>query len=454
MPLTWEILSESGDRNAGMHGPMNGFCRDCLGEIESGERCPDCSSPRLVRHLEIDQLAIAHIDCDAFYATIEKRDNPSLAERPVIVGGGRRGVVATACYIARISGVHSAMPMFKALQVCPEAVVISPDMAKYANVGRQIRNMMLELTPLVEPLSIDEAFLDLSGTELIHGLNPARTLASFATRIEDEVGITISVGRSHNKFLAKIASDLDKPRGFQIIGRAETEAFLADQPIGIIWGVGKALQRRLAGDGLKYISDLRNAGEPLLTARYGAIGRRLAALAWGKDARAVTPQRNPKSISAETTFETDIADYGELESRLWNLCEKVSARAKKAGLDGRTVVLKLKTAQFKASTRNARLDVPTQLAGILFGALAPVLRREADGRRFRLLGLGLSDLSPASEEPASDLFAGERVKSAQVEAAMDEVRARFGPGSVDKGRAFSPGRKPRYSQARPKPRAP
>jgi len=192
------------------------LCRDCtaLHDDANLRRCPACKSPRLVRHDEIASLSMAHIDCDAFYAAIEKRDNPAIADKPVIVGGGKRGVVSTACYVARTFGVKSAMPMFKALAACPNAVVVRPDMQKYALVGRQVRQLMLETTPLVEPLSLDEAFLDLTGTDRLHRCSPAQTLARLAKRIEDELAITVSVGLSFNKFLAKVASELDKPRGF------------------------------------------------------------------------------------------------------------------------------------------------------------------------------------------------------------------------------------------------
>jgi DNA polymerase-4 len=444
-----EARPEAGDS-------LGGFCRDCLGDAGSGERCTRCASPRLVRHAEIDDLAIAHVDCDAFYAAIEKRDRPHLADRPVIVGGGRRGVVATACYIARVHGVHSAMPMFRALEACPGAVVIPPDMAKYATVARQVRAMMIALTPLVEPLSIDEAFLDLAGTGLIHAMSPARALAAFADRVERHLGITVSIGLSHNKFLAKIASDIDKPRGMHLIGRAETVDFLADQPVSIIWGVGNALQRRLAEDGMRRIADLRTAGEPALTVRYGAIGRRLAALAWGRDERPVTPERTARSISAETTFERDIAALDALEIELWRLCEKVAPRAKAAGLVGRTAVLKLKTAEFRLLTRQARPEPATQLAATLFEVLSPMLAREADGRRFRLIGAGLGNLAPAAGEDTADLFSGARAKTARLEAAMDDVRERFGDAALGKGRGFSPHPGPalRRSRANPDTRDP
>src|SRR2546421_2067318 len=286
---------------------MPGLCRDCLVDAPEGPRCPACGSPRLVRHPELDTLTIAHVDCDAFYAAIEKRDDPSLADKPVIVGGGKRGVVATACYIARTFGVKSAMPMFKALKLCPGAIVVGPDMEKYARVGREVRALMLELTPLVEPVSIDEAFLDLSGTERLHGRPPATSLAAFARRVESALGITVSIGLSANKFLAKIASDLDKPRGFAVLARDEAVAFLAGKPVGFIWGVGKVAAARLQRDGFSSVGDLQRADETDLMKRYGVEGRRLWRLSRGIDDRFVNPEREVKSVFAETTFNQDIA---------------------------------------------------------------------------------------------------------------------------------------------------
>src|SRR5215467_1157509 len=268
------------------------LCRDCgaFTEVRArATRCAVCGSPRLVVHDELTDLGIAHLDCDAFYATVEKRDNPDLRDKPVLVGGSHRGVVMAACYIARISGVRSAMPMFQARQLCPQAVVVPPDMAKYQPVGEQVRRLMLATTPLVEPLSIDEAFLDLTGTERLHQSCPARTLAMLARRIESEIGITVSIGLSYNKFLAKVASDLDKPRGFAAIGRGEATTFLASKPVGLIWGVGRALAARLAQDGIATIGQLQTESERDLVRRYGAIGHRFARFARGEDDRRVEP---------------------------------------------------------------------------------------------------------------------------------------------------------------------
>jgi DNA polymerase-4 len=416
---------------------LKALCRDCGSPVAgSGRRCPACGSPRILAHAELGSLAIAHLDCDAYYAAIEKRDDPSLADRPVIVGGGKRGVVATACYIARIRGVRSAMPMFKALAACPDAVVIRPNMEKYAAVGRQVREMMLALTPLVEPLSIDEAFLDLSGTERLHGAPAAVTLSRLAVRIEREIGITVSIGLSFNKFLAKIASDLEKPRGFSVIGRAEALPFLAEKPVGTIWGVGKAMQARLAADGIRLIGTLQRMDETVLAKRYGSMGLRLARLSRADDRRPVNPRGEAKSVSAETTFDTDIADLHELQAILRVMAEKVSHRLKKAEMAGRTVTLKLKTADFRIRTRSRQLNDPTRLADRIYAAGAEMLAREADGTRYRLLGIGISDFAdPALADP-QDLADPDAGKRARAEAAVDTIRGKFGKEAVEMGLVF------------------
>ena len=424
---------------------MAALCRDCASPLaaDQSRRCPACGSPRLIAHRELDQLAIAHIDCDAFYASVEKRDDPGLRDKPVIVGGGRRGVVSAACYVARIYGVRSAMPMFKALKLCPQAVVIHPNMRKYQAVGREVRRLMLESTPLVEPLSIDEAFLDLSGTERLHHGSPARTLVRLARRIEAEIGVTVSIGLSYNKFLAKVASDLDKPRGFSVIGRAEARDFLARRPVGLIWGVGKALQQGLEQDGIRMIGQLTELEERDLVARYGAIGRRLARFARGEDERVVEPASPAKSISAETTFDQDLASPAALQGELWPLCETVAARLKRAGLASRTVTLKLKGADFRGLTHSRTLSAPTQLAEVLFRAALPLLQAEARGRLYRLIGIGASGLGPAADADPPDLLDPEAGRQAKVERAIDAVRAKLGGDAIVKGRAFTATPKPK-----------
>jgi DNA polymerase-4 len=415
------------------------FCRDCLADAAPDHRrCGSCGSPRLARHPELETLTVAHIDCDAFYATVEKRDDPSLAAEPVIVGGGRRGVVAAACYVARTYGIRSAMPMFEALRRCPHAKVIRPNMEKYVQVGREVRQMMLALTPLVEPLSIDEAFLDLSGTARLHGLSAAKALARFASEVEKKLRITVSIGLSCNKFLAKVASDIDKPRGFAVLGARDAPAFLGSKPVGFIFGVGAVSAARYARDGFNRIADLQRAGEMELLRRYGEEGRRLSRLAHGIDERKVDPARETKSISSETTFERDIADFRTLERILWNLTEEVSARLKHNELAGATITLKLKTADFKIRTRARSLETPTQLAGRIFGAARMLLERETDGTHFRLLGVGASALVSADEADPADLVDG---RAALAEHAVDDLRARFGDAVLIRGLGFDPAEK-------------
>jgi DNA polymerase IV len=416
---------------------MPGFCRDCLADVvDQTTRCPGCGSPRLLRHRVLHQLAIAHIDCDAFYATIEKRDDPSLRDKPLIIGGGRRGVVTTACYIARTYGVRSAMPMFEARRLCPGAEVVPPNMTKYAGVGRQVRALMLELTPLVEPLSIDEAFLDLSGTERLHGHSPAKSLARFAKRVETSLGITISIGLSENKFLAKIASDLDKPRGFSVFAQDEARTFLAPKPVTFIWGVGKAMGARLAREGFRTIAELQNTDESELMRKLGTEGLRLSRLARGIDARSVHSDRETKSVSAETTFERDIATLRSLERVLWVLSEKVSTRLKAKEIAGVTVTLKLKTADFRLRTRAHSLPAPTQLADKIFRAGRDLLARETDGTKYRLIGIGVSALTDADDADPADLVDQHGQRAAAAEHAIDQLRAKFGRAAVVKGLAF------------------
>jgi DNA polymerase-4 len=410
------------------------FCRDCLSDAaDNASRCAACRSPRLARHPELHTLTIAHVDCDAFYATIEKRDNPDIADKPVVVGGGKRGVVAAACYVARTYGIRSAMPMFEAKRRCPDAIVIKPNMTKYVQVGREVRRAMFALTPLVEPLSIDEAFLDLSGTERLHGKSAAKALAGFATQVERDLGITVSVGLSANKFLAKIASDLDKPRGFAVLGATEAVSFLASKPVGFIYGVGAVSAAKLAADGFRTIADLQRADEHDLMRRYGEEGLRLWRLARGIDRRSVDPERDTKSISAETTFNHDIGEFRPLEQYLWDLTERVSARLKASALAGSTVTLKLKRSDIKSRTRARALGAPTQLASRIFAAARDLLTHEVGATRFRLIGIGVSNLEDAIGDDLADLI--DR-RAAEAEHAVDRLRSKFGRNAVVKGLAL------------------
>ena len=419
---------------------MSTLCRDC-GALENAaprsERCTACGSPRLVCHAELGSLAVAHIDCDAFYAAVEKRGRPELADRPVIIGGGARGVVLACCYVARLYGVRSAMPMFKALAACPDAVVIRPDMTKYRAVGREVRAEMRRLSPLVEPLSIDEAFLHLGGTAALHDACPAQLLARLAKRIESVHGITVSIGLSDNKFLAKIASDLDKPRGFAVLSRSEAPAFLAGKPVSLLWGVGTAMQRRLAGDGITMIGQLAEIGDRELVSRYGRRGARLAHLAGGEDDRAVLAHVPAHTISAETTLPHDECDAGALAYALWPLCERLSSRLKHASLAAGTITLKLKTAEFRLRTRSRRVADPTQLADTLFHVASALLAAEIDGvTRFRLVGVGADNLFDSRTADPPTLFARELDSPRRLEHAIDAIRGRLGEEAVQFGRAL------------------
>jgi DNA polymerase-4 len=382
-------------------------------------------------------LTIAHMDCDAFYASVEKRDNPDLANKPVIIGGGHRGVVSTACYIARIRGVRSAMPMFQARKLCPDAVIIKPRMSVYAQVSKDIRAMMEDLTPAIEPLSLDEAFLDLSGTARLHGAPPAVMLARLVRRMKTELGVTGSIGLSHNKFLAKIASDQDKPNGFFVIGRDDTETFLRDQPIRLIWGVGSATQDALDRAGIRTIRDLLRWDKQDLTSRFGSMGARLWHLARGQDRRSVTRHAPIKSISNETTLFEDVADRDLLDGYLWRMCEKVSDRAKAKELAGRVAVLKLKTSKHQIITRRVTLRDATQMADTLYRATSALFQQVPDGTAYRLIGAGLSDLCAATESDRSgDLLDPNAKKRSEAERASDAIRKKFGADAIIKGRSL------------------
>ncbi len=416
---------------------MPSLCRDCLTLFPTGPRCPACRSPRLIAHAELETLSIAHMDCDAFYASVEKRDNPSYRDHPLIVGGGTRGVVSTCCYLARIHGVRSAMPMFQALKLCPDAVVVKPRMSVYVETSRQIRALMEQLTPAIQPLSLDEAFLDLTGTTRLHGHPPAVMLAKLTRDMETQIGVTGSIGLSHNKFLAKIASDLDKPRGFSIVGREETQAFLKPKPVRIIWGVGTATQAHLEASGIRTIADLLRWDRSDLQARFGQMGDRLYHLARGQDQRQVTRDEKLKSISKETTFNADTSDPDLLDGHLWRLSEQVADRAKAKQLSGRIVTLKLKRGDFQTVTRRHSLSDPTQLTDRIYRAAKDLYDHAGTKGPFRLIGVGISDLAPEDQADLSpDLLDPDATKRAKAERAADAIRARFGHEAIIKGRAL------------------
>lgn len=415
-----------------------GWCRDCLIKTKEGltskpSRCSACGSPRIIWHAELSHLSMAHIDCDAFFASVEKRDRPELRDKPVIVGGAKRGVVSTCCYIARIAGVRSAMPIFKARKLCPQAVIIKPNMARYVEVGRDIRARMLALTPLVEPLSIDEAFLDLKGTERVHGGPPALTLLRFARQIEQELNLTVSVGLSHNKSMAKMASDMDKPRGFTVIGAAETRSFLAPLPVRALFGVGEAMAKSLNNKGYATLADLQQAEPEQLWRSFGEHGAHLHNQALGIDTRPVKPDRERKSVSSERTFNEDIRNLDELRVVTRTACERVSKQLKDKNMSGRTMTLKIKTANFKTFTRSHALARPTQSADRMFRVVEAMLEPLADGTPYRLLGVGIADLGDGAEADDRDLADIDAARRTRAESAMDKLRAKYGSDAVNVG---------------------
>lgn len=416
---------------------MQALCRDCLTTFDSTGRCPKCRSPRVTRHAELFDLSIAHMDCDAFYASVEKRDNPELADKPVIIGGGRRGVVSTACYVARIKGVRSAMPMFKALKLCPDAVVVRPRFEAYTEASRAIRALMDELTPVVEPLSLDEAFMDLTGTARLHGHPPAVMLARLVKRMKDEIGLSGSIGLSHNKFLAKVASDLDKPRGFSIIGKAETTEFLRPKPVRLIWGIGAVAQESLSSAGIRTFDDLLRWDRRDLHDRFGSMGERLYSLARGEDGRRISAHTPVKGLSNETTFNEDTNDPDILDGHLWRMAEKVSARAKAQDKAGLVVTLKLKSSKFKLITKRQSLRHPTQLADVIYRTARGLFDQVGDKGPYRLLGVGISQLANAAEaDREGDLLDPDAGKRAKAEEAADKIRQKFGKEAIIKGRAL------------------
>jgi len=415
------------------------LCRDCCDMVavpDPSSRCPRCGGGRLLRHPELRQLAIGHVDCDAFYASVEKRDRPELAARPLIIGGGTRGVVTTACYLARIHGVRSAMPMWKALALCRDAVVLRPEMAKYARESRRIRALMEPLTPLVQALSIDEAVLDLSGTEDLHGAPPAVMLARLARTVERQLGVTISIGLAPNRLLAKIAAERDKPRGFAVIGAAEAASLLAPEPVSLLPGIGPAMAKRLVALGMPRLGDLACLDDRTAMQRLGAQGPDLVARARGIDARRVVPGREAKSISAETTFNRDMAGEAELARALWPLAEKLARRLAAAELAAGGIVLKLKTEAFASRTRHLRLPGPTCLPDTLWQAGCRLLAREVDGTRFRLIGIGADPLVDAGLADHGDLADPDAPRRAAAQAAIDHIRSRFGEAAVLRGRSW------------------
>ena len=414
------------------------LCRDCYSSMnhEAASHCYFCQSPRLIKHPELGQLAIAHVDCDAFYASVEKRDKPALRDSPVLIGGSRRGVVAAACYIARTYGIKSAMPMYKALQKCPDAVVIAPNMKKYAAISKAVKAIMLQTTPLVQSISIDEAYLDLSGTNRLHQGVPAFTMARLANDVQKKLGITVSIGLSYNKFLAKLASEMDKPNGFSVIGEQNIKKFLANYPIQAISGVGRRLETKLKNDGIYSILDLQRCSVQELQKRYGSIGARLFNFSNGIDSRVITPNPPAKSVSKEVTFSYDKSGLEQLKPVLWRLCDQLSSSLKSKNKFGKTITLKLKTSKFRTITRSKTIKAPTQLADVIYRVAFELLIPNSRGT-YRLMGVGLSTLSDNIGSVETDFLDDHDIKQEKLEKTIDQIREKVGANAIGKGRGFN-----------------
>ena len=383
-----------------------------------------------------EDATFLHLDLDAFFASVEQRDDPSLRGRPVIVGGtADRGVVAAASYEARAFGVHSAMPSVRARRLCPDAVFVAPRFDAYEAASREVMAIMRAVTPLVEPLSLDEAFMDVAGSQRIHG-DPATIAASLRARILAEVGLRASVGGATTKMLAKIASDLAKPDGVRIVVPGTELAVLHPLPVRRLWGVGPATHQRLERFGVVTIGDLAALPEATLVAALGeGAGRHLHALAWNRDARAVEPGRGVKSIGHEETFGRDRTDRTDLERELHRMVDRVATRLRAAGLVGRTVQVKVRYHDFRTVTRAHTSAVATDLAAEI-GAVARSMLDGLDlGGGVRLLGVSVSGLREGGAEAEQLSFAAPdapavRDERRALELALDAVRERFGSDAV------------------------
>jgi len=379
---------------------------------------------------------IIHVDMDAFYASVEERDRPELEGKPVIVGGtpDKRGVVAAANYVVRQFGVHSAMPSATARRLCPHAVFLPCRLDYYAQVSDQIREIFHRFTPLVEPLSLDEAFLDVSGSEGLFG--PAETIGhQIKDTIRDEVGLMASVGIAPNKFLAKIASDLDKPDGFVVVDPYGVQAFLDPLPVERIWGVGRQASAVFQGLGVRSIKQLRGLPPSVLNGHFGSLGEHLLELAHGIDQRSVVPDREAQSISHETTFATDLDDRNILRAWLLELTEQVAWRLRRHALRGRTVEIKVRFTDFRTITRSRRLPQPTSSTNDLWTAANELFntRVPSDHLPVRLLGMGVSDFDRSGMTQAQLFDEGDRNKYARLDEVGDLVREKFGSQALSRG---------------------
>ena len=417
------------------------LCRDCFSSNKDTnnsqtEECQFCNSKRIVIHSELLSLSIAHIDCDSFYASVEKRDHPKLKSKPLVVGGNVRGVVAAACYVARQYGIRSAMPIFKAKKLCPDLTIIQPRMDMYQKVGKKVRSLMETITPLVQPISIDEAFLDLSGTEKLHKSMPANNLVKLQKTIFNEIGITVSIGLSFNKLLAKLASEQNKPNGFYVIGKKEAEKWLANKPVSIILGLGKATVSKLNKAGIYTCGNLASKNNLILKPILGKNTHKIKELSCGIDPRKVVLNGPEKSISVETTFDYNIKNKSDLENHLHLLSNKLSTRLKRSNFYGTTVILKLKLSDFSLKIRSIKLNEPIQLAHHLFSISKRLLSKELNNEEnYRLIGLGVSGLQKGEKNKfSSDLFNSDIDKKTKLEYVFDKINTKIGVNTLIMGR--------------------
>ena len=386
--------------------------------------------------MSAETRTILHVDMDAFYASIEQRDNPQLRGQPVVVGGNKRGVVAAASYEVRKFGVRSAMPMAEAERRCPTLVRVAPRMAHYRAVSEEIFGIFREFTPTVEGLSLDEAFLDVTASRVLHGDGP--TVASqIKERIQRQTGLTASVGVAENKLVAKIASDLDKPDGLVIVTPSGCRAILDPLPVEVIPGIGPQTLRRLHALNITTVADLRRAPDRVLAPIFGRFARRARERAAGIDSRPVTPSRIEKSISSEETYDIDLADRADMERELLRLAEVTARRLRKASLQAGTVQVKIRQSDFQTFTRQKRLQPPACSTEQIFGVARELLGHWLESNpdaRVRLLGVGGQTLSPAGQ---GDLFANDaRTTSDPVDSAVDRIREKFGVNSVGRARTL------------------
>ena len=398
-------------------------------------RCAKCRSPRLRMHPELETLHIAHVDCDSFYASVEKLDHPELASKAVAVGNRERGVVAACCYIARSYGIKSAMPMFQILKLCPDIVIMPARMERYQEIGLQIRDLFKQTTPAIEPLSIDEAFLDLSGLGSLTGKKPCEILAELIIRIKSETDIQVSAGLSANKFLAKTASDLEKPKGYSIIGQEEAQEFLSKRPIESMFGVGKSMANKLHSIGVQTIGDLTRYEHDALIKQFGVYGQSLYYFARGLDTRPVASSEKQKSIGKEHSYGQNIIDIKILDKHLYFTATEVTDTLKAQNLVAAIITLKLRDNKGKAITRSTTLTTPTNLCNIVYKALRPILYRTVDGYTpYRLLGISTTNLTPFNGMDYMDLGDPNHLKNATKERLIDKINEKVGKKIIITGK--------------------